>query len=207
MDERKLVERARKGDLDAFNELVIRYQKTAYNVAYRILGDAEAAADAVQDAFLKAFKNIRRFRGGSFKSWMFRIVTNTCYDVLRARKRRPSSSLDGMEVELNHTPLGDSGVESPEEYAIRQELNRLIQEAINSLPPEQRVIIVLSDIEGFDYREISETLGIPLGTVKSRLSRARAKVRDLLLAQEELLPVRYRLKVGADSDLESASKA
>jgi len=207
VDERKLVERARKGDLDAFNELVIRYQKTAYNVAYRILGDAEAAADAVQDAFLKAFKNIRRFRGGSFKSWMFRIVTNTCYDVLRARKRRPSSSLDGMEVELNHTPLGDSGVESPEEYAIRQELNRLIQEAINSLPPEQRVIIVLSDIEGFDYREISETLGIPLGTVKSRLSRARAKVRDLLLAQEELLPVRYRLKVGADSDLESASKA
>ncbi|HDN79419.1 MAG TPA: sigma-70 family RNA polymerase sigma factor [Chloroflexi bacterium] len=207
MDERKLVERARKGDLDAFNELVIRYQKTAYNVAYRILGDAEAAADAVQDAFLKAFKNIRRFRGGSFKSWMFRIVTNTCYDVLRARKRRPSSSLDGMEVELNHTPLGDSGVESPEEYAIRQELNRLIQEAINSLPPEQRVIIVLSDIEGFDYREISETLGIPLGTVKSRLSRARAKVRDLLLAQEELLPVRYRLKVGADSNLESASKA
>jgi len=201
------VERARKGDLDAFNELVIRYQKTAYNVAYRILGDAEAAADAVQDAFLKAFKNIRRFRGGSFKSWMFRIVTNTCYDVLRARKRRPSSSLDGMEVELNHTPLGDSGVESPEEYAIRQELNRLIQEAINSLPPEQRVIIVLSDIEGFDYREISETLGIPLGTVKSRLSRARAKVRDLLLAQEELLPVRYRLKVGADSNLESASKA
>lgn len=201
------MERARKGDLDAFNELVIRYQKTAYNVAYRILGDAEAAADAVQDAFLKAFKNIRRFRGGSFKSWMFRIVTNTCYDVLRARKRRPSSSLDGMEVELNHTPLGDSGVESPEEYAIRQELNRLIQEAINSLPPEQRVIIVLSDIEGFDYREISETLGIPLGTVKSRLSRARAKVRDLLLAQEELLPVRYRLKVGADSDLESASKA
>jgi len=207
VDERKLVERARKGDLDAFNELVIRYQKTAYNVAYRILGDAEAAADAVQDAFLKAFKNIRRFRGGSFKSWMFRIVTNTCYDVLRARKRRPSSSLDGMEVELNHTPLGDSGVESPEEYAIRQELNRLIQEAINSLPPEQRVIIVLSDIEGFDYREISETLGIPLGTVKSRLSRARAKVRDLLLAQEELLPVRYRLKVGADSNLESASKA
>lgn len=201
------MERARKGDLDAFNELVIRYQKTAYNVAYRILGDAEAAADAVQDAFLKAFKNIRRFRGGSFKSWMFRIVTNTCYDVLRARKRRPSSSLDGMEVELNHTPLGDSGVESPEEYAIRQELNRLIQEAINSLPPEQRVIIVLSDIEGFDYREISETLGIPLGTVKSRLSRARAKVRDLLLAQEELLPVRYRLKVGADSNLESASKA
>ncbi len=194
MDEKTLVEEARKGDLDAFNELVIRYQKSAYNVAYRILGDAEAAADAVQDAFLKAFRGIRRFRGGSFKMWIFRIVTNTCYDALRARKRRPTSSLNGMEVELNHTHIGDSGAESPEDYAIRQELNHLIQEAINSLPPEQRAVVVLSDIEGFDYREISQALGIPLGTVKSRLSRARARVRDYLLARQELLPPEYRLK-------------
>lgn len=194
MDEKILAERARKGDLDAFNELVIRYQKSAYNVAYRILGDAEAAADAVQDAFLKAFRGIGHFKGGSFKTWIFRIVTNTCYDILRARRRHPTSSLNGMEVELNHTPLGNAGAESPEDYAIRRELNRLIQEAINSLPPDQRAVVVLSDIEGFDYREISQTLGIPLGTVKSRLSRARAKVRDYLLARQELLPPRYRLE-------------
>jgi len=196
VDEKALVRAAQKGDLDAFNELVLYYQGAAYNLAYRILGDREAAADAVQEAFLKAYTNLKRFRGGSFKAWIFRIVTNACYDALRYRQRKGAASLEEMAGELNHSPLGASTAESPEEYALRQELGRFIQKALNSLPPDQRTIIVLSDVEGCDYKEIAEILGLPLGTVKSRLSRARAKVRDFLLQNEELLPSRYRLRKG-----------
>jgi RNA polymerase sigma-70 factor (ECF subfamily) len=196
--EKNLVEKARQGDLEAFNSLITSYQNTAYNTAFRILGNHYDASDAVQEAFIKAFKAIRKFKGGSFKVWLLRIVTNACKDALRASKRRPTvplypsaSTQEGLELE--RTPrLADE--ENPENYAERQELARLVQEAIDALPFDQKAVIVLADLEGLDYFEISETLGIPVGTVKSRLSRARAKVRDYLLTHEELLPSRYRLK-------------
>jgi RNA polymerase sigma-70 factor (ECF subfamily) len=193
MDEAQAVQAAKRGDLAAFNRLVMAYQNTAYNVAYRILGDAEAAADACQEAFLSAFKGIQNFRGGSFKSWILRIVTNACYDQLRYKGRRPANSLEEVAEQPDYSAKLVNGHERPEEYALRQELSHVIQEAITNLPPEQRTVVVLSDIQGFAYQEIAEITGVSLGTVKSRLSRARMKLRDYLLENQELLPAQYRL--------------
>ncbi len=196
MDEQRLIAQAQRGDLHAFNQLVLAYQSTLYNVAYRILGDADAAADATQDAFVSAYKAIARFRGGSFKAWLLRIVTNACYDQLRVRQRRPTDSLDDMLVEPEHDANLRDDSESPEEFVLRQELGAAIQRGLSTLPPDQRITLVLSDIEGLSYDEIAEVTHVSLGTVKSRLSRARSKLRDYLLHNGELLPAAYRLQGG-----------
>jgi RNA polymerase sigma factor (sigma-70 family) len=193
MDEVQAIQAAQEGDLPAFNQLVMAYQGMAYNVAYRIVGDADAAADACQEAFISAFKAIKKFRGGSFKSWILRIVTNACYDHLRYRGRRPADSLEEVAENPQYSPKLVSNHEHPEEYALRQELNEVIQSGIETLPADQRVVLVLSDVQGFGYQEIADITGVSLGTVKSRLSRARAKLRDYLVAQQELLPAQYRL--------------
>jgi RNA polymerase sigma-70 factor (ECF subfamily) len=193
MDEQALIASARKGDARAFNQLVLLYQSMAYNVAYRVLSDPDSAADATQDAFLSAFRAMRQFRGGSFKAWLLRIVTNACYDQLRVRQRRPTNSLDDLPVESDHISYLHDPAEGPDELVERQELNETIQGGISTLPAEQRVILVLSDVQGLSYQEIAQITGLSLGTVKSRLSRARAKLRDYLMAQRELLPTRYRL--------------
>jgi RNA polymerase sigma-70 factor (ECF subfamily) len=193
MDEVQAIQAAQEGDLPAFNRLVMAYQGMAYNVAYRIVGDADAAADACQEAFISAFKAIKKFRGGSFKSWILRIVTNACYDHLRYRGRRPADSLEEVAENPQHAPKLVSNHEHPEEYALRQELNEVIQLGIETLPADQRVVLVLSDVQGFSYQEIADITGVSLGTVKSRLSRARARLRDYLVAQQELLPAQYRL--------------
>jgi RNA polymerase sigma-70 factor (ECF subfamily) len=193
MDENALIVAARKGDARAFNQLVLRYQGLAYNVAYRILHDPDAAADATQDAFLSAFRAMGKLRGASFKSWLLRIVTNACYDQLRVKQRRPTSSLDDLPVEADHTYYLEDTSELPDEFVERRELNRAIQAGIDQLPVEQRAVLVLSDVQGLSYQEVAEVLDISLGTVKSRLSRGRAKVRDFLLEKGELLPGRYRL--------------
>jgi RNA polymerase sigma-70 factor (ECF subfamily) len=194
MDEQALIASARKGDVRAFNQLVLLYQSMVYNLGYRILGDPDAAADATQDAFLSAFKAMRKFRGGSFKAWLLRIVTNACYDQLRVKQRRPTSSLDDLPVEADHTYYLHDSAERPDEFAERQELNRVIQTGISTLPADQRMVLVLSDVQGLGYQEIAQALGLSLGTVKSRLSRGRAKLRDHLWQQGEHLPVRYRLR-------------
>jgi RNA polymerase sigma factor (sigma-70 family) len=197
MDEEALIASARRGDARAFNQLVLLHQGMAYNVAYRILGDPDAAADATQDAFLSAFKAMRQFRGGSFKAWVLRIVTNACYDQLRSKRRRPADSLDDMPVEDDRLEFLRDPAEQPDEYVERRQLNQVIQGAILRLPPEQRMVLVLSDVQGLNYQEIAEATGLSLGTVKSRLSRGRARLRDYLLQQRELLPDRYRLRDGA----------
>jgi RNA polymerase sigma-70 factor (ECF subfamily) len=195
IDDQALAAAAQQGDLDAFNQLVIHYQKLAYHVAYRILSNSDAAADATQDAFLRAYKAINQYRGGSFKAWVLRIVTNTCYDQLRVKQRRPTSSLDALLVtEPAPGPSLMDQPESPEAYAERQELSRAIQAGINDLPPDQRIALTLRDVAGMPYQEIAEVTRVSLGTVKSRISRARAKLRDYLLAQQELLPAQYRLR-------------
>ncbi len=192
MDEQALVAAARRGDAQAFNKLILTYQTLAYNVAYRTLHDPEAAADATQQAFISAFRALPKFRGGSFKAWLLRIVTNACYDQLRRAKRRPASSLDDMLVDPDHSALLTDETESPEERAERQDLGYAIQKGLDELPPDQRMTVVLSDIQGFSYQEIAEVTGVSLGTVKSRLSRGRARLRDYLQREEELLPRRYR---------------
>jgi RNA polymerase sigma-70 factor, ECF subfamily len=188
MDEERLVNAARRGNVDAYNQLVLAYQQMAYNVAYRILGNQDAAQDATQDAFLRGFQALSRFRGGSFRAWILRITTNCSYDQLRYKQRRPSTPIDDLVEEEEHTTLLQSDDEEPEEYLQRQELGQTLQRALQTLPEDQRVTLVLSDVEGLNYQEIAEATMVSLGTVKSRLSRARAKMREILLAQRELEP-------------------
>ena len=185
---------AKRGDTRSFNQLVSQYQDMVYNVAFRILGDAEAAADASQDTFLSAYKAVARFKGGSFKAWLLRIATNSCYDQLRVHQRRPTSSLEAIYTDTDPSSHFVNGRETPEEHALRQELGQVIQQGIQTLPPDQRTTLVLSDVQGLSYAEIAEVTGASIGTVKSRLSRGRARLRDCLLEQRELLPARYRLK-------------
>ena len=198
LDEQQLIAQARRGDLAAFNQLVLTYQTVAYSVAYRTLQEQEAAADAVQESFLKAYRGLVGFQDGSFKSWLLRIVTNSCYDYLRAAKHYQADSLDALPVDAEYaTQLVDGG-ESPHAYVERMELNQLIELAIRSLPPDQRLVLTLCDVQGYAYEEIAEITGFPMGTVKSRIARARAKVRDFLLQRPELLPATFRPTGGDD---------
>ncbi|HEY6042556.1 MAG TPA: sigma-70 family RNA polymerase sigma factor [Anaerolineae bacterium] len=196
MDERTCIASAQKGDVPAFNQLVRAYQGLVYHTAYRVLGEPESASDAAQDAFISAFKHLKEFRGGSFKAWLLRIVTNACYDQLRAKQRKPTASLDALlnDPDKPSPGIDQSTAESPQDHAERRELGALLTKAIQSLPIDQRIAVVLSDIDGLTYEEIAEATGTNIGTVKSRLSRARALMREVLLANEELLPSRYRLK-------------
>lgn len=193
-NEEALIKQAQAGDLQAFNQLVHHYQSITYNVAYRIVGDPDAAADATQDAFLSAYKALDSFRGGSFKAWILRIVTNACYDQLRRKKRRPTSSLDALLVGPGAHDVFIDHAENPEAFTLRQDLGQTIQKGLQTLPEDQRTTVILADIQGLHYKEIAEITGVELGTVKSRLSRGRARLRDFLRQEEELLPRRYRLK-------------
>lgn len=198
MDEISLIESARKGDLDAFNRLVLAYQDVVYNHAYRVLGDPQLADDAAQDTFIAAFNNLRKFRGGSFKAWLLRIVTNTCYDELRRQKRRPITSLEpvddsGDEIESPHWLMDHADL--PEDQVERDELGRAIQHCLDELPVDFRVVVALVDIQGMDYAEAAAVIGAPLGTVKSRLARARLRLRDCLQGFWELLPASMRLEI------------
>lgn len=194
MDEPKLIEQAQAGDVQAFNTLVLHYQDRVYNLAYRIMGEPGGAADATQEAFISAYKSLNRFRGGSFKSWLLRIVTNACYDELRYRKRRPQSSLDEItEANESHALLHSEKAISPERHQLQSELVDAIENCLEDLPEEQRTATVLCDVEGYDYSEIAEIMSTSLGTVKSRISRARSKLRDCLQLSGELLPAEYRL--------------
>ncbi|HEX9076886.1 MAG TPA: sigma-70 family RNA polymerase sigma factor [Anaerolineae bacterium] len=198
MDEQGFIRAAQKGDTAAFNQLVRAYQVLVYRTAYRVLGDAAGAEDATQDAFISAFKHVKSYRGGSFKAWLMRIVTNACYDQLRVKQRRPTSSLDALLLDPDEPAPGldRAAPDSPQDAAERQELSTAIQKGLSTLPPDQRMTLVLVDIEGFSYEQVAESTGANVGTVKSRLSRARAHLRDFLAAQEELVPARYRLKSG-----------
>lgn len=198
MDEQRLIAAAQQGNLDAFNELVLAYQDRVYNLAYRILGDPAAAEDVTQEAFIAAYRTLNTFRGGSFLSWLLRTAANRCYDELRRQKRRPTVSWEAFgELDEEANPFLVNGGPTPEEAAQQAELSDFLQAAIQTLPPDQRVVLVLSDVEGMDYEQIARTMGVPLGTVKSRLARARARLRALLEARAELLPRAYRLKYDA----------
>lgn len=193
-DEQALIERARGGHLEAFNTLVLRYQDAVYTIAYRIMGEPASAADAAQETFITAYRRLETHQGGSFRAWLSRIATNTCYDILRYHKRRPATALDDLVGEDydDGPPIPDPG-STPEQAVQSSELRRAIQQCIEALKPDQRVTLVMADVEGYSYQEIAQTAGVQLGTVKSRLSRARASVRDCLQGYQELLPSQYRL--------------
>jgi RNA polymerase sigma-70 factor (ECF subfamily) len=183
---------AQRGDVAAFNTLVVVYQRQLFNVCYRTLGNSEDAADATQDALLSAYRALRSFNGSAdgLRGWLLRIAINTCYDHLRRRQRRPVQSLDSLGSDGEDEPgaadrLPDPGF-GPEQRSLGAETARSIQEAIDRLPPDQRLTVILCDVQGLSYDEVARAMAVELGTVKSRLSRARAQLRDLLTQKGEL---------------------
>jgi RNA polymerase sigma factor (sigma-70 family) len=186
-EEERQIEAARKGDLEAFNWLVLRYQTRVYNLCYRMLSDPDAAADATQDAFISAFRAMSRFKGEQFKTWLLRIATNACLDVLRSRKRRPTQSLDswgphdGEEDSAEPLPIADLDPSvDPEISTLRAETVAAIQRGLDTLPDDQRTALVLVDVQGLSYEEAASVTGANLGTVKSRINRARTRMREYL---------------------------
>ena len=197
MDEPALIHDAQRGDLEAFNRLVLAYQDIVFDTALRILSDENLAADAAQEAFLSAFRALNSYRGGSFRAWLLRTVTNACYDELRRKQRRPTTSLEPMteDGEEFESPRWLADPEpSPEEQLDREELNHAIQHCLDNLPADFKMVVVLADIQGLDYSEVASAIRKPLGTIKSRLARARLRLRDCLQGFGELLPATFRLE-------------
>jgi RNA polymerase sigma-70 factor (ECF subfamily) len=166
-----------------------------YNIAYRVMGEADLAADATQDAFISAYKKLSQYTGGNFRAWLARIVKNHCFDALRYQQRRPAASLEDLILEP-----GDRGIAAfegehlpnPEEILERTEVVAWLELAIQQLPVNQRTTLVMADIHEYSYEEIAALMEVELGTVKSRLFRARRKLRELLQDKTELLPQQYR---------------
>jgi RNA polymerase sigma-70 factor, ECF subfamily len=196
-DENALVEAAQCGELSAFNTLISAYQQQAYGIAYRILGDADSAADAMQDSFIKIYNRIHQFRGGSFKAWLFRVVINTCYDRMRGDRRRRAKMLDGDDILPEHDYRLIDEKRTPHEKAESSELMRMLMSEIRKLPKEQQQVLILCDLEGLAYHEAASVTGSNLGTVKSRLSRARAKMRDAL-SKNGIVPQAAQLREQAE---------
>jgi len=196
MDETALITAAKQGDLDSFNRLVLAYQDLVFGHAFRMMGESHAADDATQEAFISAFRNIHQYRGGSFRGWLLRIVTNACYDELRRRKRRSSIPLDPIsddEESDGEMPWMIDPGERPEDAIQRKELGNAIQHCLGALAPEFRAVVILVDIQGFDYQEASHAINKPVGTIKSRLARGRMSLRNCLQGFWELLPSSFRL--------------
>ena len=194
-----LAERAREGELDAFNALVGRYQRPVFGLCLRMLSSPAAAEDAAQDTFISAWRGIGGYRGGSFQAWILRIAGNQCRDELRKRKRRPSDSLDSMIEVEGDGAAPPSRERSPEGQALGSETARVIQQGLETLPEEQRMAVLLSDVQGLAYEEIAESMGTSVGTVKSRISRGRARLREFLTERGELPSGRRRLAERGES--------
>ncbi|MFN8590195.1 MAG: sigma-70 family RNA polymerase sigma factor [Thermomicrobiales bacterium] len=202
-EDEALIRAAQAGNLDAFNQLVQRHERPVFNVALRLLRDVGLAEDATQDTFIRAWQAIGTFQTGSVRSWLYKIATNRAYDMLRASARRPAGSLEAEPVEIEPTwTAGGAGEESPDSHALRQELSIYLERALASLPGDQRTVVLLVDVQGLDYHEVADAMGIALGTVKSRLSRARAKVRQMLADDDEAreLFARYLRLEGEDEE-------
>ena len=195
MDLKDLISKSLEGDLDAFNQVVLEYQSLVYNQAFRVIGEPDAAADATQEAFISAYQKLHTYRGGSFKSWLLRIVSNACYDEYRRRKRQPVVPLtpeNDQGEDLESAPWLEDPSENPEEFAQRNELSKAIQTCLNRLDIEFRTVVVLIDIQGMDYAAAAAVVDSPLGTIKSRLARARKGMQDCLREFKELLPRNFR---------------
>ena len=191
----------KSGKSTCFNCLIETYQTQAYNLARRMLSDWALAEDAVQESFVSAYRAFNRFRGDNLTAWVLRIVSNTCRDILRARKARPTLSLDPLPTGDSDEPQRPSAVDlpsteaSPEDRAEQSELRAAIQACLDTLQEERRLAVLLVDVHGLSYEEASESMGCSLGTVKSRVSRGRGGLRDYLRQTGDLLPSRFRQDV------------
>jgi RNA polymerase sigma-70 factor (ECF subfamily) len=187
IEEARIIKKAQNGSERAFETLILSCQGKAYSIAYRYLNNQEDAMDALQESFIKAYRSLGTFKGNSsFQTWIYRIVVNTCYDMLRKKKSRiQADSLyknDGEDEYIIQVP--DEG-KGPEDLAIEQEEKADILKCLDELPLDQKEIIVLRDVEGFSYEEITLILSITMGTVKSRISRARLRLREIYLETQE----------------------
>ncbi len=183
LDESHLILEASQGNLDAFNQLVLCYQDLIFNQAYALLGDCHAAEDATQKSFMKAFQKMHGFRHGYFRAWLLRIVTNTCYDELRWKKRHPTIPLfpEDAEGEDLEAPLWLTAPDTSVEGWVEQgEFSRLLARMLAELPEIYRVPLTLVDVHDLAYTEVAVALDIPLGTVKSRVARARFRMKEKL---------------------------
>ncbi|MFP5344008.1 MAG: sigma-70 family RNA polymerase sigma factor [Candidatus Limnocylindria bacterium] len=173
-----LIERARAGDLDAFNDLVVLYQDALFALVVRMVPDRDQASDCVQEAFFSAYRNLDKFRGGSVRSWLNRICVNAAMDTQRARKRRPVQPYPELDDESWQPPAGEDV--DPIRIALHGERSRVLAGALQAITDDQRTAIVLYDVEGYDYAEIADMTGVSLGTVKSRIHRGRLALRAQL---------------------------
>ena len=184
MEESRLIERASDGDAASFNTLMGMHERRMYAVALRMCGNPEDAQDCLQEAMLRVYRSISGFKSqSSFSTWVYRITMNTCLDELRRRKARPAASLDGM-LDAGWSPV-DAG-ESPEGHAMRQETRRALQGFMSELPEDMRAAVVLRDVQGYSYEEIAEALETNIGTIKSRISRGRERLREKIAGRPEL---------------------
>jgi RNA polymerase sigma-70 factor (ECF subfamily) len=196
--ETKLIKAAQRGDLEAFNLLILRYQNLLFGIALRLLNDEDAAADAVQEALISAFRRFDTFRGDSLRSWLARVVVNACYDEIRKKRRQHSVPLEqfnaeGDEIETSYWLVDPQA--DPEVQYESSELEGAIQKSLNKLPAIYRLVLVLVDVEGLSYEEAARAAGVPVGTVKSRLARARLQMQKSLQVAGELLPASYRVEL------------
>ncbi len=184
LDERDLIRKAGKGDAYAFEQLMAAHEGRMYAVALRMCGNREDAQDCLQEAMLRVYRALSGFKGqSSFSTWVYRITMNSCLDELRRRKSRTSTSLDAM-LENGFSPSDDG--DTPEQNSLRSEQRRALERAIAALPEDMRSAIVLRDIQGLSYEEIAQALDANVGTIKSRISRGREKLRAVLMEQPEL---------------------
>jgi RNA polymerase sigma-70 factor (ECF subfamily) len=196
--EKTLIRAAQRGDLEAFNQLILRYQNLLFGIALRLLNDEDVASDAVQEALISAFRRFHTFRGDSLRSWLARVVVNACYDEMRKKRRQHSVPLEqynaeGDEIETSFW-LVDAQADPQVQYEA-SELEGAIQKSLNKLPPIYRLMLVLVDIEGLSYEEAASAARVPVGTVKSRLARARLQMQKSLQSAGELLPASYRMEL------------
>jgi RNA polymerase sigma-70 factor, ECF subfamily len=198
MNEQTLIHAAQRGDLGAFNQLVLLYQDYLFRIALSILRDEDAAADATQQAFLSAFRNLSGFRGGYLRGWLSRIVANACYDELRRISRSkniPLQVYNQDDEEMEPALYLADPAPSPEARAETNELLDTIETCLETLPGHYRLVAQLVDIEGLSYEEAASALGVPTGTVKSRLARARNSLRMELQRHPDLLPSSYNCEL------------
>jgi RNA polymerase sigma-70 factor (ECF subfamily) len=196
--EKTLIRAAQRGDLEAFNLLILRYQNLLFGIALRLLNDEDAAADAVQEALISAFRRFDTFRGDSLRSWLARVVVNACYDEIRKKRRQHSVPLEqfnaeGDEIETSYWLVDPQA--DPEVQYESSELESAIQKSLQKLPAIYRLVLILVDVEGLSYEEAASAAGVPVGTVKSRLARARLQMQKSLQTAGELLPASYRVEL------------
>lgn len=189
MDEQTLIERAKQGDVEAFEILINEHQKRIYNIAFKMLGNQEDALDLSQEVLIKIFKNIHKFHGSSkFSTWVYRVATNTCLDEIKKRRKHTTYSID----ERMQTEDGDLATDipdtspTPEATAIQKDIQKILYDGINQLGDEHKKVIILRDLNGFSYEYIAKILKCSEGTVKSRISRARKRLKKILSENMEL---------------------